>query len=98
MTREIIKRVAVGLPEDWIYFEGTDHALKYAAEICNKSAEFIHLNLQYKCFQLLYRERKNDPDLNLDELALLAFQIQFNRECIQEIHRLVENMKPSMFK
>lgn len=97
MTRELLQKLLSDLPEDWIFLEDTNHAFQYAAEIYKDSAKFMHLVSQSKYFKEEYKIRLEDPNHVLDDLAAIAFQLQFQHECFQEIHKLVENMPPSIF-
>lgn len=98
MESEIIKNMLLNPPDNWILLEDTSHAFRYAADIWQDEVKYLELELQYNQIQQLYEEFNKYPNRDLDQLASLAFQIQFLRECIQEIHRLIEVGQPSMFK
>jgi len=91
MPRETLKALFPYVPDGWIYLGDTDHALKYAAAIFNDPSQHLQLQLQVEYYKDLYRERKGNPEGDLDELACIAFQGQFCRECIEEIQRLSES-------
>lgn len=98
MESEIIKSLLRNPPDGWILLEDTNHAFRYAAEIWKDALKCLELQLQYTQFQQIYSEYKRYPQADLDQLATIAFHVQFLRECTQEIQRLIEKMEPSMFK
>ena len=97
MESEIIKQMFLKPPDEWVLLEDTVHALRYAAEIWKDEPKLVQLNLQYNQIKDLYDEYYNLPDHDLDQMAQLAFQIQFLRECVQEIKRLTELSKGSPY-
>ena len=97
MESVIIKQMFLNPPDDWVLLEDTNHAFRYAAEIWQDEAKCLQLELQYDQIRELYREYRKYSNPDLDQLASIAFHVQFLRECIQEIQRLTELSKGSPY-
>ncbi len=98
MESELIKQMFLHPPDEWVLLEDTGHAYRYAKKIWKDQVKYSQLDLQYNQTKHLYEEFNQTPNKDLDQLAAIAFQVQFLRECIQEIHRLIEVREPSIFK
>ena len=98
MESELVNYILLNPPDEWVLLEDTVHALRYAAEIWKDESKRTQLNLQYNQLQGLYELINKFQNRDLDQLAKLAFHVQFLRECIQEIKRLTELSEGSPYE
>lgn len=98
MKSVIVTHILSNPPDGWILLDDTSHAFRYAADIWDDEVKRLDLELQHNQFKQLYEEYKKYEGLDLDHLARIAFHIQFFRECIQEIQRLIELSKGSPYE
>ena len=91
MERYDIKCRSLPVPEQWFLLEDSDHAIRHAKEIyCNAKVLFYFFKQHYD-FKAHWVEVKSNPAHDLEKLAFIAFQVQFQRECLDHIGKLYAN-------
>ncbi len=91
MERYGIECTSLPVPGQWFLLEDCDHAIRHAKEIyCNAKVLFYFVK-QHEDFVALYNEVSSKNGYDLEKLAFIAFQVQFQNECLQHIGRLYTN-------
>ncbi len=91
MKRYGIECTSLPVPGQWFFLEDSDHAIRHAKEIyCNAKVLFYFFK-QHHDFKAIWIQVKATPGHDLDKLAFIAFQNQFQRECLEQIGRLYTN-------
>lgn len=85
MKRDDIKCLSCKEPDQWVYLEDTDHAYKYAHEIFRNIHSVFELFVQHHDFKWIFNDIKSRDKPSFDKRTYLAFQIQFQGECLAKI-------------
>ncbi len=90
MEKYDLKSVSLPVPEEWKYLRDSDHAIQYAAYIFKDNHLHALMCLQHEDFQGIFKRIKCFTLQDLEKRAYVAFQVQFQSECLQEAWRLIK--------
>ena len=82
-------------PGQWFFLEDSDHAIRHAEQIYTDLRLIFLFFSQRQDFEDIFYQVKSDPDHDIDKLAFIAFQVQFQRECMEEVWRLFKTRRLS---
>jgi hypothetical protein len=88
MKKYDIKCKSLDKPDEWMFLYDSDHAMNYAAGIYKSAYLSIKMYQQYEDFKQIFNETDSQEIGGLDKRGYLAFQIQFQHECLREIQSL----------
>ena len=89
-----IECTSLPVPEEWVYLQDSDHAIRHAGKIYNNAKLLFFFIKQHHDFKALWTHLKATSSHDLEKLAFIAFQVQFQRECNEEIARLYMKAYP----
>ncbi len=91
MKRYDIECPSLPVPGQWFLLEDSDHAIRHARELFNSGKPLFFFREQHDNFKEIYDQLKSTPGHDLDKLAFIAFQVQFQRECLEHLEKLYTN-------